>query len=176
MTTESIIESGMTFGPYAEGHCFYIEKDETIQKINKHAKKGEGVQVAEFLLLETKDDQVKIFIVEAKTTSPRPENSNRYIDEIKQKLANSLALFAALYLQRHSATNSELSDHFRHLELAKVKFVLILVIKNSKEEWLIPVQDALQKALKSTVKIWNLAPTSVVVLNEDGARKHGLMR
>jgi len=176
MTTEPIIESGMTFGPYPDGHCFYIEKSQALQKIHKNTKKGEGIQIAEFLLLETKDNQVTIFIVEAKTTSPRPENSNNYIDEIKEKLANSLALFVAIYLQRHPASNLELSDHFRQFELANVKFLLILVIKNSKEDWLIPVKDALQKALKPTVKIWNLAPTSVIVLNEDGARKHGLVQ
>lgn len=176
MSTEPIIESGMTFGPYPDGHCFYIEKNQTLKEINKYAKEGEGVKVAEFLLLETKDNQVTVFIMEAKTTSPHPENSSNYIDEIKEKLANSLALFVAIYLQRHPASNSELSDHFRQLELANVKFLLILVIKNSKEDWLIPVKDALQKALKPTVKIWNLAPTSVIVLNEEGARKHGLVQ
>jgi len=26
MTTQPIVESGMTFGPYPEGQCFYVEK------------------------------------------------------------------------------------------------------------------------------------------------------
>ena len=28
MTTQAIIESGMTFGPYPVGQCFYIEKSQ----------------------------------------------------------------------------------------------------------------------------------------------------
>ena len=178
MTKEPIIESGMTFGPYPDGHCFYIEKSPTIKKINKNAQKGEGLQIAEFLLLETKNNQATVFIIEAKTSSPQPANQtdfDRYINEIKEKLANSLALFVALYIQRHSKSYSELSDHFRQLEISNVNFLLILVIQNSKDEWLPPLHETLRKALRLTVKIWNLTPTSVIVLNEEGARKRGLI-
>jgi hypothetical protein len=178
MTTEPIIESGMTFGPYPDGHCFYIEKSPTIKKINKNAQKDEGLQIAEFLLLETKNNQATVFIVEAKTSSPHPTNPSDfdiYINEIKDKLANSLTLFVAIYLQRHATSQLDLSAQFRQFELAKVNFLLILVVKNSKAEWLPPLHETLQKALKLTVKIWNLAPTSVIVLNEEGARKRGLV-
>ena len=33
MTTEPIVESGMTFGPFEEGHCFYIEKSELYRNL-----------------------------------------------------------------------------------------------------------------------------------------------
>ena len=49
MTTEPIIESGMTFGPYPDGHCFYIEESESYKSI-----KADGVKIAEFLLLQFK--------------------------------------------------------------------------------------------------------------------------
>ena len=53
MTSEPIIdESGMIFGPYPEGHCFYIEKSETYRKIQ------DGVKIAEFLLLHSQDDSI----------------------------------------------------------------------------------------------------------------------
>jgi hypothetical protein len=170
MTTEPIIESGMTFGPYSEGHCFYIEKSPTLKKINKR----DGIQIAEFLLLEFKDtNKATISIVEAKTSSP--QNPNEYINEIKEKLSNSLALFIAIYLQRHAKNHSELSDHFNQLQLSNVSFRLILVIKNSKKEWLPPLENKLKKALNPTVKIWNLTPTSVIVLNEEGAIRRGLV-
>jgi hypothetical protein len=178
MTSEAIIESGMSFGPYADGHCFYIEQSHTLREINKKANKGEGVQIAEFLLLRTKDNQVTVSIVEAKSSSPQRSsqpNFDNYIDEIKAKLINSLALFVAIYLQRHPTGSAELPDHFRQLTLASVHFQLILVIKNSKTEWLPPLQDGLKKALKPTVKIWNLAPTSISVLNEEEARKRALV-
>ena len=86
MTTEPIIESGMTFGPYPEGHCFYIEKSETYQKIK------EGVKIAEFLLLHSQDDSI-VWIVEAKQSSPRPETQPNFDDfllEIQEKLTNAL--------------------------------------------------------------------------------------
>lgn len=179
MSAKAIIESGMTFGPYPDGHCFYIEKGPTLKKINKRAKKGEGIAIAEFLLLETKGNQITLSIVEAKTSSPRQtnqENFDSYIHEIKEKLANSLACFIAIYLQRHPENNSELPDYFKQLEVSSVNFLLILVIKTSKDEWLPPLQDRLKKALKPTIKIWNLSPTSVLVLNEEGAKRRGFVR
>ena len=41
---DPIIESGMTFGPYADEHCFHIEESATYKKIQ------DGVRMAEFLL------------------------------------------------------------------------------------------------------------------------------
>ena len=53
MTTQAIIESGMTFGPYPVGQSFYIEKSQCYQHLQ------EGVQIAEFLLLRQQKDQQK---------------------------------------------------------------------------------------------------------------------
>jgi hypothetical protein len=35
MTSEAIIESGMTFGPYPAGHCFYVEKSDCYSQIQE---------------------------------------------------------------------------------------------------------------------------------------------
>ncbi|WP_394754838.1 hypothetical protein [Crenothrix sp.] len=169
MTTETIIESGMSFGPFSDGHCFYIEKSQTLKDINKH----EGIRIAEFLLLNTENNRTVVSIVEAKTSSPQPkshENYASYINEIKEKLTNSLALFVSFNLQRYPAGHAELPDNFKQLQIANIHFELILVVKNSKSEWLIPLSDDLKKALKPTVKIWNLSPTSVKVFNEEEAK------
>ena len=170
MTTEPIIESGMTFGPYPEGHCFYIEKSETYQKINQ------GVKIAEFLLLHSQDDSI-VWIVEAKQSSPRPETQPNFDDfllEIQEKLTNALTLSVATCLKRHS-TYEELPNSFQTLDLEKASFRLILVIKGHQEAWLPPLQDALKKALNPTIKTWNLSATSVVVLNDTMARLQGLI-
>jgi hypothetical protein len=170
MTTEPIIESGMTFGPYPEGHCFYIEKSETYQKIK------EGVKIAEFLLLHSQDDSI-VWIVEAKQSSPRPETQPNFDDfllEIQEKLTNALTLSVATCLKRHS-TYEELPNSFQTLDLEKASFRLILVIKGHQEAWLPPLQDALKKALNPTIKTWNLSATSVVVLNDTMARLQGLI-
>jgi len=170
MTTEPIIESGMTFGPYPEGDCFYIEKSETYQKIK------EGVKIAEFLLLHSQDDSI-VWIVEAKQSSPRPETQPNFDDfllEIQEKLTNALTLSVATCLKRHS-TYEELPNSFQTLDLEKASFRLILVIKGHQEAWLPPLQDALKKALNPTIKTWKLSATSVVVLNDTMARLQGLI-
>lgn len=141
MTTEPIIESGMTFGPYPEGHCFYIEKSKTYEKIK------EGVKIAEFLLLHSQDDSI-VWIVEAKQSSPRPETQPNFDDfllEIQEKLTNALTLSVATCLKRHS-TYEELPNSFQTLDLEKASFRLILVIKGHQEAWLPPLQDALKKS------------------------------
>jgi hypothetical protein len=170
MTTEPIIESGMTFGPYPEGDCFYIEKSETYQKIK------EGVKIAEFLLLHSQDDSI-VWIVEAKQSSPRPETQPNFDDfllAIQEKLTNALTLSVATCLKRHS-TYEELPNSFQTLDLEKASFRLILVIKGHQEAWLPPLQDALKKALNPTIKTWKLSATSVVVLNDTMARLQGLI-
>ena len=170
MTTEPILESEMTFGPYPEGNCFYIEKSETYRKIK------DGVKMAEFLLLRSQDKPT-VWIVEAKRSSPRPESQldfDNFIAEIREKLTNALTLCVATCLKRHS-TCEKLPNSFQTLDLKEADFRLILVINGAQKEWLPPLKDALEKALKPTIKTWNLSPTSVVVLNDTMARSRGLI-
>ena len=170
MTIEPIIESGMTFGPYQDGHCFYIEKSETYQKIQT------GVKMAEFLLLRT-HDQPMVLIIEAKSSTPRIEsqpNFDDFITEIRDKLSNALMLTIATYLKRHSDWQ-QLPNSFQSLDLSVTSFRLILVIRGHQEAWLPPLQDAIKKSLSPMMKIWNLSPTSVVVMNDSIARSQGLI-
>lgn len=75
MTTEAIIESGMTFGPFAAGECFYVEKSKCYGLIQ------DGVQMAEFLLLRQKQDHAPvIWVVEAKSSSPRPATQPNFTE------------------------------------------------------------------------------------------------
>lgn len=173
MTTQRIIESGMTFGPYPEGHCFYIEKSETY----KHSQ--QGVQMAEFLLLRRRPQSPPVvWIVEAKSSTPRPEtqpNFDQFIDDIREKLINAFSMGMATCLRRHVKTREELPDPFRMLNLEIAEFRFVLVIKGHKEAWLSPIQEALNKALHATIQTWALRPFSVVVINDDLAKSHGLI-
>ena len=70
---------GMVFDPFPEGHCFYIEKSKILEKLQP------GVQMAEFLLIHSENPPVA-WIVEAKSSSPRPLNHTDFdifIDEIR---------------------------------------------------------------------------------------------
>lgn len=173
MTTQAIVESGMTFGPYPEGQCFYIEKSKLYQKLQK------GVQMAEFLLLQLRDNQIpSVWIIEAKSSTPQPGNQqhfDEFIGEIREKLVNGLSLGIAACLRRHPDAESELSALFTSIDLANSEFRLILVVNGHKNEWLPPLQEALVKALHPTVKTWGLSATSVTVLNEVLAKEYGLI-
>jgi hypothetical protein len=165
-----ITESEMSFGSYPDEHCFYIETSKIYQSI-EHS----GVKTIEFLLFK-QNAVPSIYLVEAKLSSPQPTTLPRFdnfIDEIRDKFKHSLALFIAIFLKRHN--DSELSNHLQNLELSSVNFVLVLVIKNHKTEWLPPLQEQLREALRPAAKIWNLKGTWIQVLNEEGAKEVGLI-
>jgi hypothetical protein len=164
MTTEAIIESGMTFGPYPEGTCFYIEKSTCYQSIQT------GIKIAEFILL--KDDT--LWIVEAKSSVPKEFDG--YLAEIETKLKNAFELSLAIRLKRHSQTCfGELSEKIQKTNLAKQTVKLVLVIRGVPEEHLISIQDALSKKMRMMMKLWAIKHNSVMVLNDAGAKTKGLI-
>ncbi len=173
MTTDAILESGMRFGPYPAGQCFYIEKSLSYKRIE------DGVQIAEFLLLRQKPEQDPVvWVIEAKSSSPRPQtqpNFDEFIDEIRVKLSNAFLLGIAARLNRHNAPVNELPTPFQALDLQQTGFRFVLVIKGHKEEWLPPLQEALSLALKPVVKTWALPPTAVAVMNHTLAEQCGLV-
>jgi hypothetical protein len=134
--------------------------------------------MAEFLLLRQQKVGMTVWVVEAKSSSPRPEtqpNFPVFIDEIRSKLTNGFLLAVAALLKRHQVAIGELPDAFKALDLQKLGFRFVLVINGHKEEWLDPLQSALSLALKPVVKTWALSATSVTVLNNEGAVKCGLI-
>lgn len=172
MTSEAIIESEMTFGPYPAGQCFYIEKSACYKKVQ------EGVPMAEFLLLKQQQHGLTVWVVEAKSSSPRPEtqpNFADFINEIRAKLTNGFLLAVAARLQRHPIAEDELPDTFKTLDLKAYGFRFVLVINGHKQEWLEPLQNALVQALKPVVQTWALPATSVAVLNHELAQRYGLI-
>ncbi|MEO5349136.1 MAG: hypothetical protein H7836_05790 [Magnetococcus sp. YQC-3] len=173
MTTEAIIESGMTFGPYPPGQCFYIEKSKSYRRVR------EGVQMADFLLLRGKDNlSAVVWVVEAKSSTPKPgtrPNFGDFIDEICAKLTNGFFLAAAMCLGRHPDGSMELPKPFAELDLKTSGFRFVLVINGHREAWLPPLQEALSLVFRPLVKSWALPPPSVIVLNEIGAQQRGLI-
>ena len=170
---QPIIESGMRFGPYPEGNCFHIEKSKTHQAIQH------GVQIAEFLLLRDQGrGQPVVWVVEAKSSSPRPEtqpNFDGFISEIRDKWVNTFSLGWAACLKRHPSTVEELPDGFKTLDLSEADVRFVLVINGYPREWLVPLQDALGSALHATVKTWAFSPTAVAVINDAMAVRYGLI-
>ena len=175
MNTETITidESGMTFGPYPSGHCFHIEKSALYTDIRQ------GVKMAEFLLLHAdRDRPTMLWVVEAKSSSPRPKNDpdfGQFIMEIREKWINVLSLVLASRLGRHRQAGTDLPESFKTFDLSRFDVRFVLVINGHREDWLPPIRDALQKSLRPLVRTWNFAPTSIAVLNDELAVKHHLI-
>jgi hypothetical protein len=172
--SEPLIESGMTFGPFPDGSCFPIEQSASYKAIEN------GVKMAEFLLLrQTEDNSPVVWVVEAKSSTPRQQTQpdfDKFIEEIRQKLSNALSLGLAACLGRHPAAGAELSESFKNLDLGKVSFRLVLVINGHQDDWLPPLNDALSIALHPVVKTWALPATAVTVINDGMARDRGLIQ
>lgn len=172
MSDQLIEESGMTFGPYPSDLCFYIEKSETYRRIRKKIK------IAEFLLLRKKPEKTAIWVIEAKSSSPKEENRQNFdafIAEIREKFVNAFSLGWSCCLGRHLIAEGELPEDFKDLDLARSDVRFILVINGHRDSWLPPLQDALNIAMNSTVRTWAFAPASVAVINDKMARQHGLI-
>ena len=172
MTTQHIVESEMEFGPYPKDRCFYIEKSECYSAVRDHVK------MAEFLLLRVTDENSALWVIEAKSSTPRAEtkpNFDSFIAEIREKLTNAFSLGWASCLGRHPQAKAELPKDFKTLDLSRADVVFCLVIRGHKEEWLPPLKDALENELRSTVKTWAFSGNSVVVINDSLARENGLI-
>ena len=163
----------MTFGPYADGHCFRVEQSTTYQAIK------DGVKMAEFLLLRPQAaGSPNIWIVEAKMSAPLPQtqpNFNELIGEIRDKLTNALSIGVASILNRHRTASADLPDVFKNLDLATAEFRLVLIVNGHQKDWLPPLQEALRSALHATTKTWALGPNAVTVINHEAAKRFGLI-
>lgn len=145
-----------------------------MEKSDLYRSLGEGVRIAECLLL--RGNATQVWVIEAKSSAPQPGNAQDFglfIDEVRDKFVNTLTLGVACCLGRHS--NCELPDQFHNVALGQVAIKCVLVIRGHEDAWLLPVQDALRKALRAASKTWNLGPNALAVMNEQGARKRGLV-
>lgn len=164
-----INESDMRFGEYAEEDVFHIEKCDQYQK----SLMPNGVKSCEFILKRANT----LCFVEAKTSCPnqitaetpeeKREKYHAYIADITDKMRHSLALYANILLKRHNVAG--IPDGFLETDLSEKEIKLILVIKNAKDDWLIPLKEKLDKELKRESKIWKF--TEFYVINEERARR-----
>lgn len=170
----TIVESGLTFGPFLESECFPIENSTLYKNI------GNGVKMVEFVL--SRPNTLKepvLWMVEAKHSSPHPGNVQDFSDfihEIKEKMVNALSLCFAAILKRHSVDKGIVPASMQSIDLSVCKVRCILVLNGHPEAWLPPIRDALRASLSPTNKTWNFDPNSVVVLNEDLAARYTLLQ
>lgn len=172
MTQITFSDSGMSFGPFDDAVFFYIEKSNTYANIQQ------DVKMAEFLLLKPSSSKKHLLVVEAKSSSPNPNNEqdfSTFIDEIKAKFYNAFILSLSMIHNRHASIPSELPSAFKSLNLEKTNFRLVLIINGHKTEWLPPIQDILDLQLKPLIKTWSISGPAVLVLNELLAKEQSLI-
>ena len=165
-----IDESNMRFGPYNEEDIFQIEKS------SLYAELSDKVKITEFILVKTSQ---KINIIEAKSSSPQPEKKVDYktfIREIYEKFVNTFSLTLALVLKRFPSEYETLPGNLKNIDVSKVKCIFILVIHGHEEKWLPPIQDSLNQLLYPFLKTWALDSASVIVMNDEIARRKKLIQ
>lgn len=80
-----------------------------------------------------------------------------------------------MLLQRHDGAAAELPAGFHGIDLSKLDFRFVLVINGHREEWLAPLQEALALAMKPLIKAWAIDANAVIILNDQMAKKYGLI-
>ena len=161
------VESNMLFS-FKEQNVFRIEQADIIQNKN-------DIKVCECLAFF--DD--RMWLVEAKSSSPMPQNKDfdDYIDDISQKFIDTLMLFNALSIGRHGGTEKgKLPPRIQCVSLADIPYSICLIVHGNKDEWMMPIQDALKLKLKHCLKSWNISDTNVYALNHETAKRKGLIK
>lgn len=167
-----IYESDMRFGEYENDQVFHIEKStQYTEKLMPN-----GIKSCEFIL---KRDG-KLYFVEAKTSCPKQitadsteekqEKYYEYIKDITLKMRHSLELYSCILLRRYP--DDGVPESLSESDLSNADVKLVLVVKNAKKEWLVPLEDAFNRSLQAELKIWKIQ--RVFVINEQMAREKGL--
>lgn len=164
-----IEESGMRFGPFLSEDLYHIEASRA------YATLGSGFSSVEFVCMKQKNEKKYLYFIEAKSSSPNPENGEErfyeWIDEVSMKFKDSLQLFMAAELGIQS--DEGIGQHLLEAEMAKCAIKLILVLSQHKKEWLPPVRDALSARLRRILRIWK---AEIIALNRDMAHAYGLVQ
>ena len=173
----TILESGMPFGPFPKEKVFPVEKSEIYDSVKK------GFKTVEFLLLQKRGNDNVLLMVEAKSSSPNPNNPDsrmrhgEFIGEIKEKFVHSLLFFLGIKLERFKDfTEKDWPNVFQSVDLSDLRFCFVLVVRDHHINWLPSLQDCLRQEMDPIAKAFRIAATDcVTVYNEKKAREKRLI-
>ena len=166
------IESGMEFVEQP-GDYFKIETCPTMKAL--------GVKTCDFVITRKLGARTKVFIIEAKSSAPRPpENDNTYkesweefLQTIYEKMVNTLLVFVGLKTGRHYSRDSDLPLSIKQASLSDLAITPCLVLREHPEQVLPQVSDALRIKMQPIVKSFVLEQP--IVVNADMAIRKGLV-
>lgn len=166
---KEIEESGMKFSVNV-ANSFLIEKSDFVQGLG-------GMSKCEFISINDKE----VRFVEAKTTFSNPNNNKGNFDEnireVVSKFDGSIQILHGI-LVRHPNERKiyGIPDSMASMDQSDIRYVLYLVIKNHKDEWVLNVSNELKSKLKTICKLWRIQDSDIKVFNENFARQKGLIK
>lgn len=165
-----IEESGLSFGPFPPATIFHMEVAPLVSKMKP------SVKMVEFVWSKGEGSGQQLIFVEAKSSIPQGEEKlAAYMEAIREKFSNAVSLLLAIGLGRHGNIHDDsVSASFKGASLATAKVKFVLVVKGVPKEYLPPFNEQLQKCCKALMRLFRVE--AVVVVNEMGARKIGLIQ
>lgn len=165
-------ESDMYF-ILSDDATFYFERSQALKGID-------GVKKAEFAVVISSSECDIVRIIEAKTSAPNPsekvEDFDNYFRAVHAKFRDSISVLNVALIKRNQNIFQDLPVAFRKINWGESKIQLYLIVKNHKSSWLPPLNDKLKSELRSLIKCWNIPDVDVKALNEENARRMGIVK
>lgn len=198
----TIEESDMFFGLYSSDEIFDIEESNTHKGIRQEgvqtaefllfrtkknkptvliieakrtAPKVSNTRINKFVKTEKEKIKSETDIARFIDTLEKQLKHDDFFNDIKGKFRDTLALFVAMRLNRHNESGDGLPLKFTQTNLSELCFEFVLIIKEQDPSWQQDLHNKVAKELNPILKIWNLSPTAVQVINEERAKKRGLI-
>ncbi len=117
-------------------------------------------------------------MLEAKTSAPHPENIedfDKYIREIQEKFQNSISLINAAWLKRRKDIHHEMPQPLQDVDFKSNSYFLYLVLKESKDDWIVNLTLVFRQQLHPFLKCWNIPDENFFVLSEKMAREKNIV-
>ena len=141
MTSSEYVESDMRF-IFDEDSVFLLESESFFTKM-------QHVKACDFIWLKKRKAGSSLLFIEAKSSAPmQSERLDDYLQQIHDKFCHSLFLYIGLLFNRCKEIPENLPDTMRLKSNLKKKIKCVLVVRQHKEEWLQPLQEALRKKIK----------------------------
>ena len=161
------VESFMKFS-FHDDDIFRIEEDELVVS-------SESIKACECVVLISEN----VALIEAKASAPKFDNAEKFaefMENIKQKFADSLQLFSEIKTKAHGEEAFQrLPIHLQTENSATETYKIYLIIHGHREGWLIGLLDAFKDAMRDVVKLWNLRDSNIKVYNESIALENRII-
>ena len=161
------VESFMKFS-FADNDVFCIEKDPLIVET-------EGVKACECVVLINRN----VALIEAKASSPNPKNEEQYnafLEDIRQKFADSLLFFNEMKGGRHGEeVRLRIPSNLLSSTESPSEYRIFFIIHGHQLDWLGGLQDSLREVLRDVVNQWNMRDSNVKAFNEETALVNNLI-